>query len=66
MLAGKARGKRGSKQMLQIKSDQELYHRNKENNRPKNVFPENYLEIGNGLPTRKNSVWKLFVIGNGN
>ena len=25
----------------------------------KNV-PENYLEIGNGLPTRKNSVWELF------
>ena len=23
-------------------------------------FPENYLEIGNGLPTRKNSVWELF------
>ena len=23
-------------------------------------FPENYLEIGNGLPTRKNSVWEFF------
>ena len=25
----------------------------------KNI-PENYLEIGNGLPTRKSSVWELF------
>ena len=24
------------------------------------MFPENYLEIGNGLPTRKTSVWELF------
>ena len=23
-------------------------------------FPEHYLEIGNGFPTRKNSVWELF------
>ena len=36
------------------------YHRNKENYRPNFFFPENYLEIGNGLPTQKNSVWELF------
>ena len=26
----------------------------------RNIFSDNYLEIGNGLPTRKNSVWELF------